>query len=95
LLRLWADQGRPLQPSDLETALGYARHTIRVQPTLLVDRFDLFFWLFGVAVLVFAVTLRFKPAVIVMFVSIAIYLLISYTREKRRPPAADEAAKKK
>jgi len=46
-------------------------------------------------VLVFAVTLRFKPAVIVMFVSIAIYLLISYTREKRRPPAADEAAKKK
>jgi hypothetical protein len=46
----------------------------------------MFFWIFGAAVLVFAVTLRFTPAAILMFASIAIYMLISYAREKRRQP---------
>jgi protein-S-isoprenylcysteine O-methyltransferase Ste14 len=43
---------------------------------------EMFFWIFGAAVLVFAVTLRFKPAAILMFASIAIYLLIAYARKK-------------
>ena len=48
---------------------------------------EMFFWIFGAAVLVFAVTLRCKPSGILMFASIAIYLLIAYARKKMgRPP---------